>query len=262
MCMYVCMSVCNIVIIMYTLYVLLLILILLLCMYVCMIINYIACMYKLLRFALRSLAMRRVCALAPSFVSGWRAFSFDSLCKSVKGTERVRRKGPPVENKTRCNRTHTAQSKATQSEAEPQTQNPHTGCKTGQLGRPLMYVYVQGRKHQRDGNTQGWQWHTNEALRLSVAACLKRQCSQHPAQGLAAPSRTRAQFPLNLSFFGRIRKLATEGKGHTLPAALAPLVPRYDLADLRGVLGVSDLVSPRCRDVAITDRDQCGRCGG
>jgi hypothetical protein len=35
-----------------------------------------------LRFALRSLAVWRVCAIAPSFVSGWRAFSFVSLCKS------------------------------------------------------------------------------------------------------------------------------------------------------------------------------------
>jgi hypothetical protein len=38
-----------------------------------------------LRFALHSLAMWRVCAIAPSFVSGWRAFSSVSLCKSVSG---------------------------------------------------------------------------------------------------------------------------------------------------------------------------------
>jgi hypothetical protein len=33
--------------------------------------------------ALRSLALWRVCAIAPSFVSGWRAFSSASLCTSL-----------------------------------------------------------------------------------------------------------------------------------------------------------------------------------
>jgi hypothetical protein len=37
------------------------------------------------RVALRSLALWRVFAIAPSFVSGWRAFSSVSLCKSTKG---------------------------------------------------------------------------------------------------------------------------------------------------------------------------------
>jgi hypothetical protein len=37
-----------------------------------------------LRFALRSLAVWRVCAIAPSFVSGWRAFSSVSLCKTIE----------------------------------------------------------------------------------------------------------------------------------------------------------------------------------
>jgi hypothetical protein len=36
-----------------------------------------------LRFASRSPAMWRVCAFALSFVSGWRAFSSVSLCKSI-----------------------------------------------------------------------------------------------------------------------------------------------------------------------------------
>jgi hypothetical protein len=36
-----------------------------------------------LRFASRSPAMWRVCAIALSFVSGWRAFSSVSLCKSI-----------------------------------------------------------------------------------------------------------------------------------------------------------------------------------
>jgi hypothetical protein len=36
-----------------------------------------------LRFALRRLAMWCVCAVALSFVSGWRAFSSVSLCKSI-----------------------------------------------------------------------------------------------------------------------------------------------------------------------------------
>jgi hypothetical protein len=36
-----------------------------------------------LRFALRILALWRVCAIAPSVVSGWRAFSSVSLCKSI-----------------------------------------------------------------------------------------------------------------------------------------------------------------------------------
>jgi hypothetical protein len=36
-----------------------------------------------LRFALRSLAVWCVCAIAPSFISGWRAFSPVSLCKSI-----------------------------------------------------------------------------------------------------------------------------------------------------------------------------------
>jgi hypothetical protein len=34
-------------------------------------------------FALRSLALCRVCAVAPSFVSDWRAFSYVSLCNSA-----------------------------------------------------------------------------------------------------------------------------------------------------------------------------------
>jgi hypothetical protein len=34
-------------------------------------------------FELRGLAMWRVCAIAPSFISGWRAFSSVSLCKSI-----------------------------------------------------------------------------------------------------------------------------------------------------------------------------------
>jgi hypothetical protein len=36
-----------------------------------------------LPFALHSFALFRVCAIAPSFVSGWRAFSSVSLCKSI-----------------------------------------------------------------------------------------------------------------------------------------------------------------------------------
>jgi hypothetical protein len=36
-----------------------------------------------LRFALHSLAVWRVCRIAPSFVSGWRAFSSVSLCKFI-----------------------------------------------------------------------------------------------------------------------------------------------------------------------------------
>jgi hypothetical protein len=36
-----------------------------------------------LRFALRGLALWLVCAIAPSFVSGWWAFSSVSLCKSI-----------------------------------------------------------------------------------------------------------------------------------------------------------------------------------
>jgi hypothetical protein len=36
-----------------------------------------------LRFASRSLAVWRVCAIALSFVSGWRAFSSVSLCKDI-----------------------------------------------------------------------------------------------------------------------------------------------------------------------------------
>jgi hypothetical protein len=36
-----------------------------------------------LRFALHSLAVWPVCAIAPSFVSGWRAFSSVSLCKYI-----------------------------------------------------------------------------------------------------------------------------------------------------------------------------------
>jgi hypothetical protein len=38
-----------------------------------------------LRFASRSPAMWRVCAIALSFVSGWRAFSSVSLCNSING---------------------------------------------------------------------------------------------------------------------------------------------------------------------------------
>jgi hypothetical protein len=38
---------------------------------------------SLCRFALRSLAVWRVRAIAPSFIFGWRAFSSVSLCKSV-----------------------------------------------------------------------------------------------------------------------------------------------------------------------------------
>jgi hypothetical protein len=37
-----------------------------------------------LRFALRSLAVWRVRAVAPGFIFGWRAFSSVSLCKSIK----------------------------------------------------------------------------------------------------------------------------------------------------------------------------------
>jgi hypothetical protein len=55
-----------------------------------------------LRFALRSLAVWRVCAIAPSFVSGWRAFSSISLC-NFTFTERDGRKGPPAGNKAKCN---------------------------------------------------------------------------------------------------------------------------------------------------------------
>jgi hypothetical protein len=36
-----------------------------------------------LHFALRGLALWLVCAIAPSFVSGWRVFSSFSLCKSI-----------------------------------------------------------------------------------------------------------------------------------------------------------------------------------
>jgi hypothetical protein len=36
-----------------------------------------------LRFALRSLAVWRVRAIAPSFIFGWRAFSSVSLCKNM-----------------------------------------------------------------------------------------------------------------------------------------------------------------------------------
>jgi hypothetical protein len=39
-----------------------------------------------LRFASRSLAMCRVCAIALSFVSGWRAFSSVSLCKYISAS--------------------------------------------------------------------------------------------------------------------------------------------------------------------------------
>jgi hypothetical protein len=52
--------------------------------------------------------------------------------------ERNGRKGPSAENKARCNRTKlgahaTQQGYATQSEAEPDTPNPHTGRETGQI---------------------------------------------------------------------------------------------------------------------------------
>jgi hypothetical protein len=49
-------------------------------------------------------------------------------------TEQDGRKGLPAGNKTRSNRTHTAEGKATQrneqSEAKPKTRNPHTGRQT------------------------------------------------------------------------------------------------------------------------------------
>jgi hypothetical protein len=41
-----------------------------------------------LRFASRSPAMWRVCAIALSFVSGWRAFSSVSLCKYIDFMQR------------------------------------------------------------------------------------------------------------------------------------------------------------------------------
>jgi hypothetical protein len=42
-----------------------------------------------LRFALRSFAVWCVCAIAPSFVSGWRAFSSVYFCKYVYNTVRT-----------------------------------------------------------------------------------------------------------------------------------------------------------------------------
>jgi hypothetical protein len=42
-----------------------------------------------LRFALRSLAMWRVCAIAPTYASGWRAFSSVSLCEPIFIAARV-----------------------------------------------------------------------------------------------------------------------------------------------------------------------------
>jgi hypothetical protein len=37
-----------------------------------------------LRLTLRSLALRFVCVVVPSFVSGWWTFSSVSLCKSIR----------------------------------------------------------------------------------------------------------------------------------------------------------------------------------
>jgi hypothetical protein len=52
-------------------------------------------------------------------------------------TERDGRKGPPAGNKAKCNCTNTQHSRATQSEAEPETPNPHTGQET----RVIIYFY-------------------------------------------------------------------------------------------------------------------------
>jgi hypothetical protein len=46
-----------------------------------------------LRFASRSLAVWRVCAIALSFVSGWRAFSSVSLCTTITTTTNFYRQG-------------------------------------------------------------------------------------------------------------------------------------------------------------------------
>jgi hypothetical protein len=45
--------------------------------------------YKVLRFASRSLAVWRVCAIALSFVSGWRAFCSVSLCRHIQGAATI-----------------------------------------------------------------------------------------------------------------------------------------------------------------------------
>jgi hypothetical protein len=81
-----------------------------------------------LRFASRSHAVWRVRAIAPSFIFGWRAFSSVSLWTYIYiFTERDGRKGPPAENKARCDRTNTPHSKATQRKAKPnQKSQTHT----------------------------------------------------------------------------------------------------------------------------------------
>jgi hypothetical protein len=90
----------------------------------------------------------RVCAIAPSFVSGWRVFSSVSLCE-YKITERDGRKGPPAGNKAKCSRTNTPHSKATQRKAKPnQTPQTHTrGARqaetTSAEGRARPHIGVQ-----------------------------------------------------------------------------------------------------------------------
>jgi hypothetical protein len=52
------------------------------------------------------------------------------LLSHYRFSQRDGRKDPPAGNQARCNRTNTPQS-----EAEPNTPNPHTGCETQSLDR-------------------------------------------------------------------------------------------------------------------------------
>jgi hypothetical protein len=55
-------------------------------------------------------------------------------------TERDRRKGPPAENKARCNRTNTPHSKATQRKAKP-NQKPQTHTQGKRQGKNIYNYY-------------------------------------------------------------------------------------------------------------------------
>jgi hypothetical protein len=86
-------------------------------------------------------------------------------------TERDGRKGPPAENKARCNRTNTTQQgNATQSEAEPETSNPHTDLNN--LSRGL-----------------------GETAHRSPAGGTRRDVRARPTQGRVAPAKGNAKLP-------------------------------------------------------------------
>jgi hypothetical protein len=138
-----------------------------------------------LRFALRSLAVWHVRAIAPSFVSGWRAFSSVSLCKSLFTAE------PKTPNP------HTGRKAAGmhRSEGEPGIGCLRTRAERRPAGPPVCEVLAvreappTERRAQHSGGSRGWQeWRQLRApVRVPPRPGQPGKCSRGQGGGRLGP---------------------------------------------------------------------------